>query len=372
MWLCVALCLTGGAFRLSELVRMNTATALARLGFFAFYARQLEAHPHHLVPARISRVDHARVTALTAGEPLVAHVPRRHREPALVVGDWVLLDEDRVAARLDRRGTLMRAAAGTTTERQVIAANIDRVFVVMGLDGDFNLRRLERYVALCADAEVEVVVLLTKAAACPDPTQRVEACRQVATYVGVVAIAAVDVLDGVAPDLPAECVDEGMTVALLGSSGAGKSTLVNHLLGGERMAIGAVREGDDKGRHTTTHRELVALPGGGLLVDNPGMRELALWLDGDGLGRVFSDVEALAAQCHFGDCRHDGEPGCAIELAIDEGQLGWDRFESYRRLHQEAVAQARRRDCQKKREHERSLSKHYRSVQRASRRLKGE
>lgn len=353
---------------------MNTeSSALTELGLSSLHSRQLDEYASSLIPARITRVDHARIEALTASGPVVAHIPRRHRSPPLVVGDWVVLDEkaSQVVGVLERRTTLCRAAAGKTTDRQVIAANVDRVFVVMGLDGDFNVRRLERYLALCADAEVEVVVLLTKAAAASEVDEHVAACREVATYDGVIAIAAVDVVDGVAPELPARYVDAGMTVALLGSSGAGKSTLVNHLLGRARMATGAVRSDDDRGRHTTTHRELVALPGGGLLVDNPGMRELALWLDGDGLDRVFGDVEALAATCHFTDCQHDGEPGCEVEAALDDGRLAYDRFESYLRLQREAEANARRRNQKERREHERNLSKHYRATLRAQRWRKG-
>lgn len=353
---------------------MNTdSSALTALGLSSFHSRQLDDDTSNLVPARVTRVDHARLEALTASGPVVSHIPRRHRTPPLVVGDWVVLDEDaaQVVRVLERRTTLCRAAAGTSTERQVIAANIDRVFVVMGLDGDFKVRRLERYLALCADADVEVVVLLTKAAASSDVEAKVAACREVATYEGVVAIAAVDVVDGVAPELPARHVEAGTTVALLGSSGAGKSTLVNHLLGRSRMATGHVRSGDDRGRHTTTHRELIALPGGGLLVDNPGMRELALWLDGDGLDRAFGDVEAFASACHFSDCQHDGEPGCAIEAALDDGRLSYARFESYLQLQREAEANARRRNQKQQREHERNFSKHIRATQRAQRRRKG-
>ena len=293
-----------------------------------------------------------------------------------VVGDWVVVDPAPDGAVvhmvLTRRSRIARAAAGTKLKLQVIAANVDRVFLVMGLDGDFNIRRLERYLAICADAAVESVVLLTKAAACVDVAARSARCRRVAAAGGALAVEAIDVVDGIAADRPASYIEPAMTVALLGSSGAGKSTLANHLLGETRMVTGEVRAGDDRGRHITAHRELIGLPCGGLLIDNPGMRELALWLDADGLERAFSEIAEAARSCHFSDCAHDGEPGCAVHAAIDAGEVDPERLASLQRLQHEQAVTERRRTAHRRRDFERRQSKHYRSVQKERRRRRGE
>ncbi|MGB1014599.1 MAG: GTPase RsgA, partial [Nannocystaceae bacterium] len=257
------------------------------LGFDSFFRNQLPAHPATLRPARVVRVAGARCDVLTAAGPCQVHLPRKHRSPPPVVGDWLTVDDDvgkpQATSRLMRKTQLVRAAAGKRTRAQVIAANIDRVFVVMGLDGDFNPRRLERYLAMCADAGIEVVVFLTKAQACPDVDTKVSTCRDVMPPGTALALHPIDVVAGLGRDLPLRYTPRGVTVALVGSSGAGKSTLVNHILNSEAAATGEVRAGDDRGRHTTTHRELWCTPSGGIVIDNPGIRELGLWIEGDGL-----------------------------------------------------------------------------------------
>ena len=361
---------------------MNHLNRLRALGWTPHEACELASHASHLVPARVSRVEGPLCHLLGPDTPSSATIPGRlrgHPEHQPVVGDWVLVapDTNTVAVVLARKTRIARAAAGARTSVQIIAANVDRVFVVMGLDGDFNPRRLERYLAVCADAGTDAVVLLTKAGACADPIARLDRCRRVAQPAGPLchhgaAVHAIDVIDGLEQEIPQRYAEPGRTIALLGSSGAGKSTLANHLLGQDRMETAAVRDGDQRGRHTTAHRELLELPSGGLLIDNPGMRQLALWLDEDGLVRAFADVASAASACRFSDCSHSGEPGCAVRAAIDDGNLDADRLASFQRLQGEVEATERRRSTHRHRDHEREKSKHYRRVLKERRRRRGE
>ncbi len=354
---------------------MNQPTSfLEQLGFQAFFRQQLS--DSITTPGRVLRVTGNRCELLTADGPAVAVVPRRLRHPPPVVGDWLLIQpqptgDPLVTQRLTRRTQLARAAAGTRTQVQVLAANVDRVFVVMGLDGDFNLRRLERYLAMCADTQVDIVVFLTKAGLCADPQDKLTACRGVCPPGSVLAVHTVDVFAGIHPELP-QTYAQQVTVALVGSSGAGKSTLVNHILGRSVMATASVREDDSRGRHTTTHRELHLVPGGGVVIDNPGIRELGLWIERDGLQQAFCEVASLADNCRFRDCTHRHEPGCAVLAARDAGTLDADRLANYDRLQHEVAATARRRDERTRRADDRRLGKLYRRVQRERRRQRGE
>jgi ribosome biogenesis GTPase len=263
------------------------------------------------------------------------------------VGDWVVVrkrpDEDRgaIIAVLPRRSWFSRRMAGQVTDEQVVAANVDVVFIVMALDADFSLRRLERYLLLARESGASPVVVLTKPDVCDDVPARV---AEVTTLAGDAPVHVVSPkldqgVDQVAAHLPA-----GKTGALLGSSGVGKSTIINRLVGRDVQKTRDIRESDSKGRHTTAHRELVFLPNGGFIIDTPGMRELQLWDVGDAVSETFDDIEALAAECRFSDCRHRDEPRCAVKTAVLEGRLPAARLESYLKLDDELRYLARQQD----------------------------
>lgn len=248
------------------------------------------------------------------------------------VGDYVMVDTNNgdtaiIHRILHRRSLFLRRAAGTSNTEQAVAANIDTVFICMALNNDFNLRRLERYLAAAWESGSIPVVLLTKADLCEDLDSRLVQVQGSAIGVDILTTSAIkDELDTLLSYL-----SPGKTVAFVGSSGAGKSTLINHLLGEERLKTGGLRN-DDRGRHTTTHRGLIILPGGAMVIDTPGMRELGMWDASEGIDTAFADIEALADECRFSDCTHSGEPGCAVCKAIEEGTLSQSRWQSYLKL----------------------------------------
>lgn len=255
-----------------------------------------------------------------------------------VVGDWVAarivnLEQAIVEAVLARRTLFARRAPGRREDQQPIAANIDLVFLVCGLDGDFNLRRLERYLTLSAESGAEAVVVLNKSDLCRDVGARLAETAVIAGGAPVVAVHTRSA-EGIQP--LQRYLGDTRTVALLGSSGVGKSSLINCLTGESRLRTAEVRESDSRGRHTTTHRELIPLPGGGALIDTPGMRELQLWAGEDAVDRTFEEIAYLAAEYRYRDCSHTGEPGCAVASALSEGQLAPARWESYCKLRGEA------------------------------------
>jgi len=346
-------------------------------GFDARWSASFEPHiALGRVPARVARVDKGRITLFVAGasaaswaDPVPARPSGRLRHEAATaadlpaVGDWVAATlpaspgagEAVVHEVLPRRTCFARKAAGKAADTQVAAANVDTVFLVAGLDGDFNPRRIERYLVAAATSGARAVVVLNKADLLlrANPSAYAARLSQVEELAFGAPVHAVSALAGDGLDALASYLAPGQTVALLGSSGVGKSTLVNALVGAARQDTGPVREADSRGRHTTTHRELVALDGGAWLVDTPGMRELGLASGdggadggdgGDAMDATFGDVESLARACRFGDCAHAEEPGCAVRRALRDGSLPEERYASWQKLGREMRAYAARHD----------------------------
>ncbi len=280
-----------------------------------------------------------------------------------VVGDWVGLDVARdtpvVRVILPRSSALARRRPGAAERRQMLAANVEKVLLVDGLDRGPNPRRIERGVALACDSGIEPVVVLGKADVCADVTAAVEAARLAAPFAAVVAVSAAT---GAGVEELEALLGPGSTAVLLGPSGAGKSTLVNRLLGEERMRTGGVRDQDRRGRHTTTRRQLVQAASGACLIDSPGIRELGLWLDAGAVDAAFADVEAHATRCRFRDCRHGTEPGCAVRSAAAAGTISQERLAAYRKLRLEAEAHERRSSAEAQRSHERRFARMVRQV----------
>ena len=327
---------------------------LARLGWNDRLDEALAAHAADgVVPGRIA-LEHTHIYRVMtdAGETLARVSGRlRHQASARAdfpaVGDWVVLaspehgGDARIVAVLPRQSRFSRRAAGDSIEEQVVAANIDIVFLVAGLDGDFNPRRIERYLFVATESGAAPVIVLNKADAVDDAGTMADAVRALAGSAPVHAIScrvpgAVDVLR--------QYLGPGQTGALLGSSGVGKSTIVNRLIGYDLLRTQDVRASDSRGRHTSTARQLVLLPESGVLIDTPGMRELQLWDSGETMSGAFGDIEALADQCRFRDCRHLQEPGCAVRAAVGAGEVSGGRLVSYHKLQDEQAHQARQMD----------------------------
>ena len=334
---------------------------LSSLGWDAFFAHAFQPFTAQgLVAARVAlEHKHAYILLSTGGE-LSAECTGRllhqavHRTDLPAVGDWVAVRirpgeacAD-IHAVMPRRTKFSRRAVGKSGAEQILATNVDTVLLVTALDQNYNLRRIERYLAVAWESGAQPIVVLSKSDLHSDPDAARSEVESIAIGAPVINVSAIagEGIDGLA-----EWLQPGRTLAMLGSSGVGKSTLINRLLGADRQRTSAVSDAVGKGRHTTTHRELLVAPSGFLVIDTPGMRELQLWdIDCDALDATFADVTDIIARCRFGNCAHRGEPGCAIQASLDNGSLDPARWQSFQKLQREQAYAARKADSRSARE----------------------
>jgi ribosome biogenesis GTPase len=318
---------------------------LHKLGYNPFFHKHFKTlNEEDLIAGRISCVQKNIYTILTEYGEISAdisgkfHYHAHNKAEFPTVGDWVgikyLNTEKRgvIENLFPRKSVFSRKDAGNKTDEQILAANIDIAFLVSGLDGNFNIRRVERYLSIAWENNVSPVIVLNKADKCDDIDKYLVEIETVAFGVPVYPVSA---LQNTGLDFMDEHLKDGKTGVLLGSSGVGKTTIINSLIGAQNFRVGAIRESDSRGRHTTSFRQLVLMPSGGVLIDTPGLREIQIWNIDEGLKKTFTDIEELAAQCRFRDCKHNKEPGCAINRAIDDGNLKQERFNSYVKLQKE-------------------------------------
>ncbi|MUH71405.1 ribosome small subunit-dependent GTPase A [Psychrosphaera haliotis] len=346
---------------------MNTETtpSLNQLGWRPYFQQQLSLEEFEQYQiGRISE-QHRNSNVLLTEKGQLSLVSTPNDVP-VCVGDWVLYDtNNRLVRVLERQSLFQRKAAGTKVNSQLIAANVDQLFIVSSLNSDFSLNRIERYLAIAKEAEVEPIIILTKADQCTDIDTPVEQVQKLNPLIIVHAINALDSND--LNQLEPYC-KAGKTLALLGSSGVGKSTLMNGLMGINTQATAEIRESDGRGRHTTTARSLKWLPSGGIFIDTPGMRELQLVDCETGVNETFSEIINLAKKCRFSDCSHNSEPGCAVQKAIENGQLELRRLQSFNKLHREQELNSA--TIAEKRSKDKSLGKMIHRVQAESRQMK--
>lgn len=305
------------------------------------------------IPGRIVADYGPKVRVVTEHEEVLVDRPKAYKDEfiQMAAGDWIVLkyyEESKayqIQGILPRKTKFSRAAAGIEVKEQIVAANVDVVFLIQSLNKDFNLKRLERYMITAWESQAMPVVVLTKADCCENVEEKV---FEVNSRIPGVDVHAISCFTGEGIPEIMKYLAPGKTIALLGSSGVGKSTLLNYLAGKELLKTGEIREHDDKGRHTTTHRELILLPNGGLILDTPGMRELLPWEADSGMDILFGDIEELAKRCRFADCRHEDEPGCAIREALENGTLDIERFKSWSKLQKEMASFENRKQVKQK------------------------
>lgn len=343
----------------------STLTFNRDLGWRPFFQQQLTLEEwDDCLPARV--IEQHRSNLIVLSEQGSLSLPVTPSMPPLTVGDWVLLNHNKHFHRvLEQVSIFSRKASGSKVQEQLIASNIDTLFVVCSMNNDFNLNRIERYLALANEAGVEPVVVLTKADCCDDPD---DFKYQVQAIDSFLMVETVNALDHESVDALKHWCGNGKTVAFMGSSGVGKSTLINTLLGSSSQSTGSIREDDSKGRHTTTSRSLHLIPTGGLLLDTPGMRELQLADCEQGVDETFSEITALADQCRFQDCQHENEPGCAIQQALEAGELDPRRFNNYLKLMREQALNGA--SLAEKRAKDKAFTKMIQGIQTESRRRK--
>ena len=344
----------GGSSR--KVVTDNTSPLLEELGWNSFFAEHFESlQAPGTVPARVVSERRNSYQVYSPYGELSAEISGKMRHQAAAgdqypaIGDWVVVKPQTDEAKgvihsiLPRKSKFSRKEAGTVANEQIVAANVDTTFIVSGLDGGRNLNvgRIERYLSLTWSSGAVPVVILNKVDLCPD----IDACvRDVESVALGAAIYPVSATERIGLEALGRHLVRGETVAFLGSSGVGKSALINALLGAESQEVTRVRQSDRKGRHTTSRRDLILLPDGGAVIDTPGMREIQMWTDEDHPQQAFEDVERLAQECHFKDCEHRTEPGCAVKAAIRRGDLDTSRLESFRKLQRELNRLARHQD----------------------------
>ena len=318
--------------------------SLEDLGWDAHFQSQLNIDSAGWLPTRVAEEQRGAYVLLSERGPISATVTGRlmhdatGREYFPAVGDWVLVEPlpgggAIIRRLLERRSKISRKTAGERTDEQIIAANVDKAFLVTSLNQELNLRRIERYLAVIWDSGARPVVVLSKADLSTDALSIAKQVQTIAPGVEVLVTSAANG-DGVAA--VQSYLDPGRTAVFIGSSGGGKSSLLNRLMSAEVQLVRDIRS-DSKGRHTTTSRQMMVLPSGGLVIDTPGLRELQLWDADEGIGQAFAEIDELVARCSFADCSHRAEPGCAVKAALDEGSLELDRFESYRKLQREQL-----------------------------------
>lgn len=316
-------------------------------------------------PARIVEQCRTNITVTTDAETF--DIDQLPNMPEMVVGDWVLLDSEKQFLRLLQRKTCFsRKAAGSKLKTQLIAANIDTTFIVSSMNEEFNLSRIERFLALAHESGTEAVILLSKQDQAINPEAFV---TQVQALDPTLMIKAINGRDGACQSILLPWLKPGCTIAVLGSSGVGKSTLINTLLGEQRQSTGEIRENDTKGRHTTTRRSLIMLGSGGLILDTPGIRELQLTDCKAGIAATFSDIEAYAKKCKFNDCQHQIEPGCAVQQAIESGALDTRRLVNYLKLLREEILNTA--SLSERRASGKALSKFHKRTQNQAQKHKG-
>ena len=345
---------------------MSNFSLLANLGWQSFFQQQLSLEEwENSTAARVIEQHRSEITVATESETF--NIVLSHSMPDMVVGDWILLDESmRLIRVLDRKTCFRRKAPGSKVKHQLISANVDTAFIVCSMNEDFNLNRIERFLALVNESGAEPVVVLSKSDQSSSPESLIAQVRKLDTYL---IVEAVNCLDSLSVSKLRAWLKQGCTACVLGSSGVGKSTLINTFLGESSQSTGSIREDDDKGRHTTTRRSLITLDSGGLILDTPGMREIQLADCKDGIATTFADIESLSNQCRYGDCKHQTEPGCAVRESIEQSSLDERRLVNYQKLLREEELNSA--TLMEKRAKDKALGKFYKRTLNESNKLKG-